>query len=196
MIQFRALASGVAGLAACVLTLTACQGQQAGSSGDNTNIVQGSGGVLTVDPEDRQTLPDISGETLDGDELSLADYRGEVLVLNVWGSWCSPCRGEAPSLVAVANDMADEGVQFVGLNLQDRSREPALAFERTFDVPYPSLYDPNGELLLEFPKDSLNPQGVPSTLIVDREGRIAVRALKALTEEDLRAALEPVVAES
>ncbi|MFR9726292.1 TlpA family protein disulfide reductase [Streptomyces sp. MS19] len=195
MIQFRSLAVGVAGLAAGVLTLTACTGQQAGSSGDNTNIVHGTGEVIRVAEADRQELPDIEGETLEGDQLRLADYRGEVLVLNVWGSWCAPCRAEMPHLVAVANDTADQGVQFVGLNLQDRSKDQANAFEERFEVPYPSLYDPDGQVLLDFPKGTLNPQGVPSTLIVDREGRVAVRALTPLSEQDLRDVLDPIIAE-
>ncbi|WP_052849306.1 TlpA family protein disulfide reductase [Streptomyces avicenniae] len=195
MIQFRSLAMGAAGLAAGALTLTACTGEQAGSSGDNTNIVHGTGEVIQVAESDRQELPDIGGETVDGDQLDLADYRGDVLVLNVWGSWCAPCRAEMPHLVSVANDTADQGVSFVGLNLQDRSKDQANAFEERFDVPYPSLYDPDGQILLDFPEGSLNPQGVPSTLIVDREGRIAVRALKALTEQELRDALDPIIAE-
>ncbi|MFI7276371.1 TlpA family protein disulfide reductase [Streptomyces sp. NPDC049879] len=195
MIQFRSLAVGVAGLAAGVLTLTACTGQQAGSSGDNTNIVHGTGELIAVAEADRQELPDIEGETLEGDRLRLADYRGEVLVLNVWGSWCAPCRAEMPHLVEVANDTADQGVQFVGLNVQDRSKDQANAFEERFDVPYPSLYDADGQLLLDFPEGTLSPQGIPSTLIVDREGRVAVRALKPLAEQELRDALDPIIAE-
>lgn len=177
------------------LTLTACGGQQTGSSGGGSNIVQGTGEITHVAVADRQDAPDIGGETLDGEQLSLSDYRGQVVVLNVWGSWCAPCRAEAPNLVAVAEDTADQGVRFLGVNTRDTQKEPALAFERRFAVDYPSLYDPAGKLLLEFPSGSLNPQAIPSTLIIDREGRIAARALKALTEEELRAALDPVIAE-
>ncbi|GAA3876842.1 TlpA family protein disulfide reductase [Streptomyces sedi] len=193
MIQSRVV-KGVAAFAG-LLVLTACSGDQAGPSGGDSNIVQGNGDVTVVDAADRQPLPELSGETVDGERLSVADYAGDILVLNVWGSWCAPCIAEADNLVTVAEETADQGVQFVGINTRDPSVENARAFEDRHEVPYPSLYDPDGRLLLEFPKGSLNPQAVPSTLIVDREGRIAVRLLKPLTEDELRDAIEPVLAE-
>jgi thiol-disulfide isomerase/thioredoxin len=116
-------------------------------------------------------------------------------VLNIWGSWCAPCRAEAPNLVKVAEETADQGVQFLGINTRDNVADNARAFERTFGVEYPSLFDPYGRLILEFPAGSLNPQAIPTTLIIDRDGDIAVRALKPLTEGELRDALEPVMAE-
>ncbi|MEO3753532.1 TlpA disulfide reductase family protein [Streptomyces sp. B6B3] len=199
MIQNRAKLATLAVLAtAGVLgSLTACSGgDEAGPSGGDSNIVQGTGEVTQVPAADRDAAPDISGETLDGEQLSLEDYRGDIVVLNFWGSWCAPCRAEAPGLVTVAEDTADQGVSFVGVNTRDLEQANALAFERTFDVQFPSLFDPGGRLLLEFPSGTLNPQAIPSTLIIDREGRIAARALKPLAEEELRAALEPVLAET
>ncbi|RMI36103.1 TlpA family protein disulfide reductase [Streptomyces triticirhizae] len=193
MIQFRVVKGAVA--VAGLLALTACSGDQAGPSGGDSNIVQGNGQITVVEPADRQPVPELSGETVDGEPLSLADYEGDVLVLNFWGAWCAPCIAEADNLVTVAEETADRGVQFVGINTRDPSVENARAFEERHEVPYPSLYDPDGRMLLEFPKGSLNPQAIPSTLIVDREGRIAVRLLKPLTEDELRDALEPVIAE-
>ncbi|WP_059005763.1 TlpA family protein disulfide reductase [Streptomyces specialis] len=195
MIQFRAVSVALAGAVTAALALTACSGDQAGPSGGNSNIVQGTGEITQVAADERDAAPDLSGETVDGDSLSLSDYRGQVVVVNIWGSWCAPCIAEADNFVRVAEDTADQDVQFVGINTRDRSRENAAGFERTHNVPYPSLYDPDGRLLLEFPRGSLNPQAIPTTLIIDREGRIAARALKPLTEEELRAALEPVIAE-
>ncbi|MDT0270364.1 TlpA disulfide reductase family protein [Streptomyces sp. DSM 44915] len=195
MIQIRVVKSAVGLAVASLLTLTACSGNGAGASGGDSNIVQGTGQVTVVAPDDRQPVPVLSGETVTGGQLSLADYEGQILVLNVWGSWCAPCIAEADNLVAIAEETADQGVQFVGINTRDLSPAPAVAFEEEHGVPYPSLYDPDGRLLLEFPKGSLNPQAIPTTLIVDREGRIAVRLLKALTEDELRDALAPVIAE-
>lgn len=195
MIQFRAVKVALAGAVTGALTLTACSGDGAGPSGGDTNIVQGTGEITHVSPGERQDVPDLSGETVDGDQLALSDYRGQVLVLNVWGSWCAPCIAEADDLVRVAEATADRGVQFVGINARDLTRENAAAFEETHGVPYPSLYDPDGRLLLEFPRGSLNPQTIPSTLIIDREGRIAARALTALSEEALTEALTPVLEE-
>ncbi|GAA0342181.1 TlpA disulfide reductase family protein [Streptomyces olivoreticuli] len=188
-------------LAACTalaaLTLTACGSGDNPKSGGQTQFVQGTGGVSVVnDKSARQNAPDLSGKTLEGKELDVAkDYKGKVVVLNVWGSWCSPCRGEAKNLVTVANDYKDKGVQFVGINTRDTDPAPALRFEKEFEVPYPSLYDSGGQLLLRFPKGSLSPQSIPSTVFVDRNGKIAARAIKALTEDELRKTLDPLVAE-
>lgn len=189
----RTLAAAAAAVAGA-LALTAC-GEDATSSGGNTQFVSGTGQLTVVKASDRLAAPDISGETTDGEELALADYRGKVVVLNVWGSWCAPCRAEAPNLRKVAEDTADRGVQFVGINTRDLDVANAQAFDRTFEIEYPSLYDPNGKLILKFPENSLSPQAIPSTLILDREGKIAVRALKPLSEKELRKALEPVIEE-
>lgn len=86
-------------------------------------------------------------------------------------------------------------MQFVGINTRDTSTRPAREFEKNFDVPYPSLYDPTGKLMLRFKKGTLNPQLIPSTLVIDRDGRIAARALQALSEDKLHKMLDPVVAE-
>ncbi|SED80790.1 Thiol-disulfide isomerase or thioredoxin [Streptomyces sp. 3213] len=184
-----------AGVAVAALVLSACSsGGTSGGSG-NTNFITGSDGIATVKKGDRQAAPDLSGKTIDGKTLDTADYKGKVLVVNVWGSWCSPCRAEADNLVQVAKATADKGVQFVGLNTRDTSTEPAVAFEKKYAVPYPSLYDPTGKLMLRFKKGTLNPQAIPSTIVIDRDGKIAARALQALSEEKLREMLDPVIAE-
>lgn len=184
-----------AGVAVAALVLSACSsGGTSGGSG-NTNFITGSDGIATVKKGDRQAAPDLSGKTIDGKTLSTADYKGKVLVVNVWGSWCSPCRAEADNLVQVAKATADKDVQFVGLNTRDTSTEPAVAFEKKYEVPYPSLYDPTGRLMLRFKKGTLNPQAIPSTIVIDRDGRIAARALQALSEDKLREMLDPVIAE-
>ncbi|WP_405949851.1 TlpA family protein disulfide reductase [Streptomyces prunicolor] len=184
-----------AGVAVAALVLSACSsGGTSGGSG-NTNFITGSDGIATVKKGDRQAAPDLSGKTIDGKTLNTADYKGKVLVVNVWGSWCSPCRAEADNLVQVAKATADKDVQFVGLNTRDTSTDPAVAFEKKYQVPYPSLYDPTGRLMLRFKKGTLNPQAIPSTIVIDRDGKIAARALQALSEEKLREMLDPVIAE-
>ncbi|MDH6698584.1 TlpA disulfide reductase family protein [Streptomyces sp. DSM 41014] len=190
-----ALLSAVA--AAAALTLTACgSGGTSGGSGD-TNFVTGADGVATAKKGERADAPDLSGETVDGRQLDVDDYRGKVVVINVWGSWCPPCRAEAKNFETVYQDVKDTGagVQFVGINTRDTSTGPARAFEKEYGVSYPSLYDPTGKLMLRFKKGTLNPQAIPSTLIIDRQGRIAARTLQALSEEKLRAMLAPVLAE-
>ncbi|MCZ2524042.1 TlpA family protein disulfide reductase [Streptomyces sp. HB2AG] len=192
-------AAALAGAAALVLALASCStpsdDSPSGSSGSGANFVEGTGAVTKVPVAERKKAPDISGETVDGGELSLSDYRGKVVVLNVWGSWCAPCRAEAKHLAKVSEDTEAQGVQFVGLNTRDMDTAQPRAFERTYGIEYPSLYDPYGKQMLKFPKNALPPQTIPTTLIIDREGRIAVRLLKEVGEEELRKALDPVIAE-
>lgn len=184
-----------AGAAALALTLSACAGGGIEGGGGQTGFITGSDGIATVKKGDRDTAPDLSGKTIDGEQLDLSAYKGKIIVLNVWGSWCAPCRAEAPNLAKVSKDLADEGVQFVGINTRDTSTRPAVAFEEQYKVEYPSLYDPTGKLLLRFEKGSLNPQLIPSTLVIDREGKLAARTQQALSEEKLRKMLQPILAE-
>lgn len=139
--------------------------------------------------------PDLSGPTVDGKQLDVADYKGKVVVINLWGSWCPPCRAEAANFVKVSKDTADQGVVFVGINTRDTDTKQAKAFDKEYGVPYPSLYDPTGKLMLRFKKGTLNPQAIPSTLVLDRQGKIAARALEALSEDNLRKMIDPVLAE-
>jgi thiol-disulfide isomerase/thioredoxin len=113
---------------------------------------------------------------------SLADYRGQVVVVNYWASWCGPCRGEAPALVAAHKRLHD--VTFVGLDRNDDSNANALAFVRTYGVPYPSLYDSGGKLLLAF-NGAVPPTSLPSTIVLDAEGRVAAVVLGPTTATTL-----------
>jgi peroxiredoxin len=188
-----ALLSAVA--AAAALTLSACgSGGTSGGSGD-TNFVTGADGVATAAKGERADAPDLSGTTVDGGRVDVDDYKGKVVVINVWGSWCPPCRAEAKNFETVYQDVKGKGVSFVGINTRDTGTGPARAFEKEYGISYPSLYDPTGKLMLRFKKGTLNPQAIPSTLVLDRQGRIAARTLQALSEENLRAMLAPVLAE-
>ncbi|MEU8978859.1 TlpA disulfide reductase family protein [Streptomyces sp. NPDC048309] len=184
-----------AGAAVAALVLSACgSGGTSGGAG-NTNFVAGKNGVDTAAKGHRSDVPDLSGKTIDGRQLDVRDYKGKVVVLNVWGSWCGPCRAEAKNLETVYQDTKGQGVQFVGINTRDSDTGPAVAFEKEFGVTYPSLYDPTGKLMLRFKKGTLNPQLIPSTLIIDRDGKVAARTLQALSEDSLRKMLAPVLAE-
>lgn len=193
-LRFRGAALALAGTAALASSLAACS-SGSGSSSGQSNFVGGNGDITFVKAADRKPAPDLSGKTVDGSQASLAAYKGKVVVVNVWGSWCAPCRAEAPNLVAVANADKDKGVQFLGINTRDLETAPAARFEKNFKVPYPSLYDRDGSLLLRFPKGSLNAQAIPSTLVIDKQGRIAARALKPLSEDDLNQMIAPILAE-
>ncbi|CAL9491078.1 Thiol-disulfide oxidoreductase ResA [Streptomyces sp. enrichment culture] len=191
----RRRAALAAGAVAGALLVSACGSGGTSGGGGDTNYITGADGVATVDKGDRTAIPDLSGETVDGEQLDVDDYQGKVVVLNVWGSWCPPCRAEAKNFEKVYQDVKDQGVQFVGINTRDTSTGPAKAFEKEYGISYPSLYDPAGKLMLRFAKGTLNPQAIPSTLVIDRDGKIAARTLQALSEEKLRKMLKPVLAE-
>ncbi|AWW38255.1 MULTISPECIES: TlpA family protein disulfide reductase [Streptomyces] len=184
-----------AGAAAAALALTACSSGGTAGGGGDTNFVAGTDGIDTVAADGRAPVPDLSGKTVDGGQADIADHKGKVVVLNVWGSWCPPCRAEAKNFEKVYQDTKDQGVEFLGINTRDASVGPARAFEEEYGVSYPSLFDPTGKLMLRFEKGTLNPQAIPSTLVVDRDGRIAARALQPLSEDKLREMLAPVLAE-
>jgi thiol-disulfide isomerase/thioredoxin len=172
-----------------VLGLAGCTDGQVTREGDADNIgyIEGDGVVSIISPDERDPAPEFGGDLLaDGGTFDLAEAIGDVVVLNVWGSWCPPCRKEAPDLQAVHEELAGDGVRFVGVNTRDGQTETAaLAFEREFGVTYPSVFDPNGEALLAF-RDTLPPQAIPSTLVIDREGRMAARVLGPIGRASLR----------
>ncbi|MFI6354856.1 TlpA family protein disulfide reductase [Streptomyces sp. NPDC050743] len=181
--------------AALALTLSACGKGGTSGGGGNTNFVTGNNGIATVPAGKRAAAPDLSGKTIDGKTLDVADYKGQVVVINVWGSWCGPCREEAQYFSKVSKQYEGKGVQFVGINTRDTSTTPAVAFEKEHGIGYPSLYDPTGKLMLRFKKGTLNPQLIPSTLVIDKQGKVAARALEALDDTALLKMLKPVLAE-
>ncbi|MDX3578872.1 TlpA disulfide reductase family protein [Streptomyces sp. FL07-04A] len=184
-----------AGALVAALLLSACGSGGTSGGGGGTNFVLGKDGISTAEKGERAQVPDLSGETVAGKQLDVASFKGKIVVLNVWGSWCAPCRAEAPNFEKVSKDLQGKGVQFVGINVADPQVRNALAFEEQYGVTYPSLYDPSSKLILRFRKGTLNPQAIPSTLVVDREGKIAARSLAALSEEKLRKMIAPILAE-
>ncbi|MCH9719415.1 MAG: TlpA family protein disulfide reductase, partial [Actinomycetia bacterium] len=156
-------------------------------------FVAGDGTVVALPPSERQPAPDLVAPTLDGGEFSLADQQGKVVVMNVWASWCAPCRSEAPELAEVYQDSDPDEVQFVGLATRD-SEATAAAFVRKSELDYPHVLDTDGSLQLLF-RDTLPPQAIPSTLVIDREGRVAGRALGEVSAPTLRAMIEPLLDE-
>jgi thiol-disulfide isomerase/thioredoxin len=111
--------------------------------------------------------------------------------MNVWASWCAPCRAEASTLAEVSTQLAPKGVSFVGIDTRD-STATAQAFVQKFGITYPSIVDPDGQVQLAF-GDSLPPQAIPSTVIIDRDGRVAARALGRVDAATLRGLVEPLL---
>ena len=159
------------------------------------DYVPGDGLISELDPGKRSDPVSLEGEDLEGNDVSLEELRGKVVVVNVWWSNCPPCRKEATELVDVAEETTGPDVAFLGINVRDSSREASQGYERTFDIPFPSIYDPRGVSLLEF-HGTLTPNAIPSTLVLDREGRVAASVLGPIpSATTLRNVIEKVVAE-
>lgn len=184
------LASGLA-LAGCTAG-TPSAGAGGGVAGGEARYVASQGTVTAVPPDQRRPAPALEGTTLDGGTFRLADARGEVVVVNAWASWCPPCRKEAPDLERAWQSLRGQGVQFVGLNEKDGLAE-AQAFSRNFGVTYPSLRDEEGLLLLGF--RDLPMTAPPSTLVLDRQHRVAARVIGAVDETELRGLVQAVLRE-
>lgn len=157
-----------AALVVPLLLLAGCSDVE--GTGD-TGYVTSNGQVSLVPVEDRDDAVALEGEDLDGAELSLEEFRGAPVVVNVWGSWCPPCRAEAPDLVVAAEELEGRAA-FVGINSRDSSTAQAKSFEATYEVPYPSFYSPDGRALLAF-EGALGPRTIPATIVLDADGRVA-----------------------
>ena len=166
---------------ATVVVLAAGCGSGAGGTQSPGFEIVSPGGKLefTYAISERKAISEISGPAVIGDNrISIADFRGYVVVLNVWGSWCGPCRVEAPYLITAARDLRARGVQFLGINVRDE-RDSAASFEQAREVPYPSIFDPGMRSLASirgFPVSS-----IPSTIVLDRQGRVARIWLRAFS---------------
>lgn len=151
------------------------------------SYVAGNGTVTFIQPENRKIAPTLSGITLDGENLEVP--RGGIVVVNVWASWCAPCRAEAPTLSALADKY--KSVFFVGVLTRD-SEVAARAFQKRFNLPYPTLVDDS--VLLGF-RDTLSANAIPSTLVIDKKGRVAARISGQITVASLSDLIEKIHAE-
>jgi peroxiredoxin len=193
----RLLRRTLLGIAAA-LSLAACSDAGVGDPVDDvarneSRYIAGANQLRTIAIDDRRPAPELQGTLLDGGSFDLAEQRGKVVVLNVWGSWCPPCRAEAPTLEQAWRDFASQGVQFVGINTRD-GEATALAFERRFDITYPSVVDSSGVKLLAF-SGAVSPAAIPSTLVLDRDGRVAAVYSGEVTVAKLRDMITAVLAE-
>ena len=168
-------------------------GEPVSGSVAEQGYVSGDGTTTIVAESDRDPAPDLSGTTLAGDAFVLSEHLGEVVVLNVWASWCAPCRAEAQDLQQVWSEVQDSGVQFVGLNTRD-SQAAADAFVDRFGLTYPNVVDTDGSRQLLF-HETLPPAAIPSTIVIDRSGRVAGRAIGEVDRSRLLGMIEPILAE-
>ncbi len=183
-------------LAALVLAaaLTACgAGKDAVRQGDTWQFVSPGGQtVIHYEPAQRRPVAPLEGPELVTDKpVALADFAGKAVVVNVWGSWCGPCRGEADLLLRTFHQTRDRGVAFLGINLRD-DRGSARDFVTDRSIDFPSIYDFSGARLAALTTPT---SVVPTTIILDRQHRPAVVYLRAVEAIELKEAIEKVLAE-
>ncbi|WP_144791210.1 TlpA family protein disulfide reductase [Kocuria palustris] len=185
---------GASGAGLGALVLAACSPQeddlaQQANAGGDTGYIAGDGSVTEYSEEERSEPVEFEGTLFDGTEVSGEQLRGKPALLNFWYAGCAPCRKEAPDLVELAHDFEDR-VAFYGVNVRDE-QPTAEAFERTFEIPYPSFEDRDGGVLLDL-SEHVPPQAVPTTLVLDAQGRVAARILGIADPSILRTVLDDV----
>jgi len=181
-------------LAAVVLAAACAAGALSGCGSESweKKCSTNAAGVIECAPDQRPEARAVTGELLAGGTYDVSQDRGKVVVVNFWGSWCNPCRAEADDLEETYQATKAQQVAFVGVNSRD-DRDSAKAFERGFGVTYPSIFDQNGSVALKF---DVTQVATPSTLVLDRQGRIAAAVRKPVTADQLRPLVERIAAEA
>ncbi|MGW4479008.1 TlpA disulfide reductase family protein [Rhodococcus triatomae] len=199
---YQKRAQAVGALLLCVVlgtAVSACAtGDDAVASGGTFDFVSPGGQteIFYDPPADRGTIGNLTGENLmeEGQTLSLSDFEGQVVVVNLWGQWCGPCRGEVDDLEKVYENTRDQGVAFLGVNVRDPQRDKAQDFVTNNNVAFPSIWDPSMRSLTAL-GGSYPTSVIPSTLVLDRQHRVAAVYLTALLAEDLQPVVERIAAE-
>nr|WP_256255947.1 TlpA disulfide reductase family protein [Nocardia seriolae] len=196
---FRRAVALLAGLcAAAVLAGCSTAGKDAVAQGGTFDFVSPGGKteIFYDPPSSRGTIGKLSGPDLmhDGKTTSVDDFPGKVVVINIWGQWCGPCRAEAPALEQVYQASKDKGVAFLGINVRDNQKDKAQDFVTDNKVGYPSIYDPSMRSLLalggKFPTSV-----IPTTIVLDNQHRVAAVFLRALLAEDLQPVVDKLAQE-
>jgi len=186
----RALVVAAAALAGVLGIVVLVTGWTGSGGGDGVTHIDGNSGALLYAPGHRTLAPEFTATTLTGSRLSSAAYRGQVVLVNFWGSWCPPCRAEAPALAAVSAAYRPAGVAFLGVDLRDNVAS-AQAFERGYGITYPSVSDPGSVVTLDF-ATKVPIASTPTTLVIDRTGHIAGAVFGQATYSELTTILAEV----
>ena len=187
------IALACAAVAAAAL-VTGCAGKNAvdQSAGGQFRFVSASDPGQTWKPADRKKVGDVTGERLEGGSFNLSSDAGKVVVVNFWASWCAPCQIETPQFDSVYRAYKDKGVDFVGIDFKDQ-RGKAQSFVKDNDISFPIVYDQQGKTALEL--GHLPSQGLPFTVLIDKQQRVAAVYVGSLTPKDLEPVLDRLLAD-
>ncbi|ALE07212.1 thiol-disulfide isomerase [Arthrobacter sp. ERGS1:01] len=163
------------------------------NAGDNKNYIAGDGSVSEFGVSSRSKPVEFTGKLFDGSTVNASTFPGHVTILNFWYAACAPCRKEAPDLQALHAEYEAAGVKFYGVNVRDE-KATAEAFERNFGLSYQSVADKDGGVLLSMTK-FVPPNAVPTTLVLDKQGRVAARILGEADKSTLKSLIESALAE-
>ncbi|MBO0679247.1 TlpA family protein disulfide reductase [Mycolicibacterium sp. S2-37] len=182
-----------------ILALAGCStGDDAVAQGGTFEFVAPGGktDIFYDPPADRGRPGPLSGPDLldPAKTLSLDDFAGQVVVINVWGQWCGPCRTEIGQLQQVYEATRADGVAFLGIDVRDNNRDAAVDFIRDRNITFPSIYDPPMRTMIAF-GGRYPTTVIPSTVVLDREHRVAAVFLRELLAEDLQPVVQRLAAE-
>ncbi len=186
-------------LAAVPLVLAACSGGTDAvdqSAGGQFRFVGATPHGKTIKVGSRETSGDIRGDLLSGGAFDLSKQKGKVVVLNFWASYCGPCRTESPNFDALYRQLKPKGVEFVGLDVKEVGRDAPLSFIRDFKITYPSVWDPKAKSALQLGKLPVVTAGLPWTVLVDKQQRVAAVYIGEVLPADLAPALHTLIAET
>lgn len=184
-------------LAAAVLALAACTGGKDAvdqTAGGQFRFVSGNSSGKLIVPADRKKAGEFSGDGLDGGTVSLAQNAGKVVVVNFWATWCGPCQTETPQFDAVYRQNKAKGVTFIGVDTKETSRDAARAFVKDNDITYPIMWDEQARTAVALGK--IPALGLPFTVLIDKQQRVAAVYLQKLTAKDLQPVLDKLIAET
>ncbi len=176
------------------LLITACATPVSNISSDSeSGFVSGDGTSIFLNKTDRKPAPELKDVEFLSSEINLNSLKNKVVLINVWGSWCSPCRKEAAELEELYLKNKANNVEFIGINIRD-SKISANRFIENFSITYPNIFDRDGKLLLGY-KDSLPPNAIPSTILIDKNGLVAARQLGPIDKSLIQGFISELVEE-
>lgn len=183
-------------LAALAVLLTACTASkdapEAAGGGSEFRFVEGTPSGEVIPADERQQAPEVTGELLDGSSYSLSDHDGKIVIMNFWASWCAPCRVEAPDLQQIYETYQSQDVELLGVLVRD-TRGQGETYSEQAGLTYPSIYDPSTKVALKFRGYPL--AAIPSTIVIDKQGRVAAAYVSVVDLESLTSTLEKLLAE-